>query len=67
MEKKIIYSLIMAFALTCVTSAAVSAQDYVSAPVTVSKDNNENTSERISKADSIVFGYLVAFFIISPP
>ena len=38
MEKKIIYSLIMAFALTCVTPAAVSAQDYVSAPVTVSKD-----------------------------
>ena len=38
MEKKIIYSLIMAFALTCITPAAISAQDYVSAPVTVSKD-----------------------------
>ena len=38
MEKKIIYSLIMAFAFTCITPAAISAQDYVSAPVTVSKD-----------------------------
>ena len=38
MEKKIIYSLIMAFALTCITPAAISAQDYVSTPVTVSKD-----------------------------
>ena len=38
MERKIIYGLIMAFALTCITPVFTSAQDYVSTPVTVSKD-----------------------------
>ncbi len=38
MKRKIIYSLIMTLALACVIPTAINAQDYVSTPVTVSKD-----------------------------
>ena len=38
MERRIIYSLVMAFALTCIMPPAINAQDYISTPVTVSKD-----------------------------
>ena len=38
MERKIIYSLVMILALACIIPTGTNAQDYVSTPVTVSKD-----------------------------